>query len=506
MKKSLFFPLALILALASPLRAQDAGGDALFVITAFDLDVTGRTRPAALMREGNLVVGQELRGIDALDAYLRDRTQALTNLRTLRDTVRMSYAIGPARPDGSYPVTIVVRTEDSLNVIAFPVPEYSSHGGWGIDLRARDYNFLGSMRPLRVDLGYRSEQDGQSSFEALLDLSLPFDALGYRWGFRFENFLSYRPGLDEPFFFRNVTGLSLSLPAGFTTFTLGFHEAFVLNQENPSSRHDPHGRFQSGLYMASTIFASWSVPTGLRAGDYGELAYAISPSATFNHELSAASPVPDFRAGPFLGLSHSLGFGRTNWLGNFRQGFSFSLGNSFSHDVSRFDDRQDPFRVSLSAVGSAHFVMNGFMGASLRLQYRHWFSSNGHGFHGNGADVLRGIKSDSFTVEHMLSLNTGFPVKAFSFLPSRWFNVNWMRVFDFEFHVSPFADMAIYNDPSKGQNIAATGGLEFFVFPGIARAIYLRASFGVNILKAISEKKIPDGDNREITIGLGHFF
>ena len=478
-------------------------GDRVYVIAGFEFDIRGRTRPNALLHNARLRVGEKLHGRAGLEEYVRDRTQVLTNMRVLRDTVEMSYSVGERREDGAYPVTFTIRVEDTWNIIALPVPYYDTNTGLDLTVRARDYNFLGTMSPLRVDLGYRFDERGRSSFRLMIDSSIPFTAFGYRWNFKFENVFEYR--VEGPFFFQNTTGLSVELPFRTTWLTVGFEEAFILNEENPRRHRKTYGHFQSGMFMSSRMFASWRIPTGLITRNFGELTYTMGPSITFNHELPNW-PLHGFRRGPFANFSHSLDFGRTNWHGNHRSGLSVSLSNSFSHDFSGYDTFHDPFHATLFFSGAGHVIVNRFFGFSARLQSRNWFFFDGRGYHDNAGDVLRGIADRSMHADSMLSLNTEFPLRVLMFTPSQWLDNNRLRLFDFEFHVSPMLDMAIYNDPREGRNIAAAGGLEFIVFPAFMRALFLRVSVGVDVLELLDTRRIPGGNGREISIGLGHFF
>ena len=499
---------------ALSLEPEEYDDDRLFVVVAFEFDIRGRTRPSALLHNAELRVGEELRGRTGLEEYVRDRTQVLTNMRVLRDTVEISYSVGERRADGAYPVTLAIRVEDSWNIIAMPIPEYDTNTGFELEIRARDYNFLGTMNALRVDFGYMRDPDGRSSFEVMLDSSIPFTAWGYRWNFRFENLFQYRPESYEPFFFRNITGLSVELPLRATTLTVGFDESFILNQENPRTHrvvadgvpwYANPVNFQSGLYMATRVFASWRIPTGLTTRRFGELTYTIGPSITFNHGLPGW-PLQDFRRGPFAGVSHSLGFGRIDWHGNYRRGLSVSLSNSYHYDFFRYDGVQDPFHSTLFFTGTAHLNVTRFLGVSARIQSRRWFFFDGRGYHDNAGDVLRGIADRSMQADYMLSLNMDFPLRALVFTPSRWLDSERLRLFDFELHVSPILDLALFDDPRTGRDIAAAGGLEFIVFPGVMRALFLRLSVGVNALEFLSTRSIPGGNNREISFGLGHFF
>jgi len=150
--------------------------------------------------------------------------------------------------------------------------------------------------------------------------------------------------------------------------------------------------------------------------------------------------------------------------------------------------------------------VNRFLGVSARVQYRQWFFFNDRGYHDAAGDVLRGIADRSMNADSMLSVNTNFPIRALMFTPSQWLDSNRFRLFDFEFHVSPMLDVALYSDPARGNGVAAAGGLEFMVFPAFMRNLYLRLSVGVDVREFLDTRRIPGGSGREIFFGLGHFF
>jgi hypothetical protein len=265
------------------LELQTGDEDTLFVIMDFEFDITGRTRPDALIRNGELELGEEIRGKANLEDYIRDKTQLLINQRVLKDNVEISYSIGERRPDGVYPVSLLIKVEDSWNFIIIPMPRYSSNTGFEFIIRLRDYNFWGTMNPLMIDLGYRYDENSRSSFNLGIESNTPFRAFGYNWNFLFNNIFSYRPQTEEPFYFRSVIGLSMDLPFRTTTFTFGFEESFHLNEENLNRHQETYGEFQKGFYMASLMFVSWEIPTGLEVSRFGELTYTPRVSATFNH-------------------------------------------------------------------------------------------------------------------------------------------------------------------------------------------------------------------------------
>jgi hypothetical protein len=529
--KNLLFVLFLLFVLTAPLFAQESvpveedgvdteaasltqyppDEDKLFVIVAFEFDITGRTRPFALIRNGEFKEGERIQGETNLANYISDKTQRLTNQRVLKDNVEISCAVGEQEPDGTYPVTLNIKVEDTWNLIALPYPKYSTNTGFELYIKARDYNFLGTMNPLRVDLGYMYDENHRSSFHIGVYSNTPFTALGYDWNIVFDNFFSYRPQVEKPFYYQNNTGISMQLPFRATTFTFGFTESFNVNEENADRNKEKYGEFQEGLFMSSRLYTSWKIPTGIDVGQYGELTYTPGISATFNHELPKW-PLDEFRKGPFLGFSHSLGFGKIDWHSNYRQGFAASIGNSYSYDFFRLRSEEEPLSVSLSAGGTGHFIIADWFGISSRLQYRHWFYHDPE-YYEQAGDNLRGIADKAICADYMLSLNMDFPLRVLLFTPSKWFNNRKLSFFDFEFHFSPVIDLALYHDPKaeisfNPKNIAVSGGLEFIVFPAFMRNLYACLSVAVNLREFATARpvQLPRGSNREITFGIGHFY
>ena len=517
---------ALLLLAAFPLISQEAvlnyednakpeiilsDNDQLYVIVEFEFDIKGRTRPDALIHEGEFREGEELRGRANLEKYINDKTQILINQRVLKDNAAISYSIGERLENGAYPVTLTINVEDSWNIIALPKPVYSTNTGFELTIKARDYNFLGTMNPLRVDLGYHHDEKERDSFVLGVFSSTPFKAFGYTWNIKFDNTFSYRPDVDEPYYYQNITGLSMELPFRTTTFTFGFEESFILNDENDDRYKEKYGSFQSGLYTSSRMFTSWKIPTGLMVSRYGELTYNPGISATINHELPEW-PLHEIRKGPFMGFSHSLGFEKIDWHANYRQGISVSVGNSYTYDFFRLDNNKDPLSVSFSINGIGHFIISKFFAVSSRLMYRQWFYHDPE-YNDKAGDALRGFADKALCADYMLSLNMDFPFRALVFTPSEWFNRRKLSLFDFELQISPVIDMALYHDPSTGisfnlENIAASGGFEFIIFPAFMRNLYLRVGYVCNLRELLGTEpgKFPEGENREIYLIMGHFY
>ncbi|MDR2923927.1 MAG: hypothetical protein LBU85_11390 [Treponema sp.] len=484
----------------------------LYVIVAYEFNVKGRSRPGALLYKlidnGEFRKGETITGKTNLVKYISDITQIYTNQRVLKDNVEVNCLIGDQNDDGTYPVTITINVEDTWNIIAMPRPYYKNNV-IDITIKARDYNFLGTMYPLRIDLGYSYNEDKRHAFLLGVFFDIPFNALGYYWDFTFDNTFQYR--VDAPFYYQNETGISMELPFHSTTFTFGLNERFFLNEENSDwAKDNGYGPYQDGLYMTSNPYVSWRIPTGLTVSRYGGLIYTPRISSTFYHEFPKW-PLDEFRKGPFLSFGHSLGFGKIDWHSNYREGLSFSMGNSYQYDFN-----QMIYDISFDFTGIGHFIISDFFAISSRLMYKYWYSSSKSKYGEYASSYIRGVTDSLITAYQMFSLNLDFPFRLFIFTPSKWFNSK-ITFFDFEMHASPIIDLAVYYQKDFAADgttryypgsYIATGGLELVVFPAFMRNLYVRLGFAVNLKEFLTARpiKIPDGDNREIYLIMGHFY
>jgi len=454
----------------------------VFIVNSFSFNINGFTRKDALVYKGELKTGEELVGLSGLNFYIREKTQLLINERVLNN-VKIDYVIGQAGEDGKYPVDIFIDVIDTWNIVALPRPKYSSNSGFELIIKARDYNFLGTMSPLRLDLGYIYDEEKHNSYTFMLDSNIPFMAFDLKWEVKFYNNFNYRPDTEQPLYYNNTTGLSVEIPVKFTTITAGFNESFFLNEENSDIDKPISGNFQDGFYMSSVPYIAWKIPTGIDVFRWGELTFTPGISAVFNHEFSKW-PLDVIRKGPFFVYRHNLGFNRVDWIGNFRKGGDVYIDNSFTFDFYKSSADIQAWSINLKLSGIGHFIITDFFGISANFMYRHWFlQENGYIYAG---DVLRGVLDKDIDAQYMLSLNLDFPVRVLRFKPSEWFNKPKLRVLNFDLHLSPIIDTALYktaknNIIADSANFVISGGSEIIVFPEFFRSLYLRISLGWNL-------------------------
>lgn len=483
------------------------GENTLYYIRHIEYNITGRTRVFALIYHGKFQEGEQLQGRDALEQYLQEKIQLLVNQRVLEE-IRIDPAIGEADERGAVPVDLLVSVKDTWNIIAIPYPQYDSNSGFELTIKARDYNFFGTMSPFRIDLGYSLAQDklwnfSQGTFKFELDSDIPFNALGFNWNVNFDHIFSYTYG--EPLSYTNITGISMELPYQRTIFTFGFEEAFVLYEENEERHRTQYGDHFDGFYLSSRLFTRWKIPLGLMVPLYGEVSWTPEVSGKINYRF--LGELDDIRKGPALSFNHTLGFGRINWINNYRDG-----AEALAKNENTWNFYKNSWNKNFSLSLIYHKPLVSFFGISSRLQYRHWFDSYyENDYYNEGGDVLRGILNRSLNARYMLSWNMDFPLQVLRFMPSEWLHNRKLHFFDFELHLSPFVDMALIDAPLNNKNFTPremifSGGFEVIIFPAFMRSIYLRFSAGFDLNEFAASKKLPAGNNREFFIGLGHFY
>jgi hypothetical protein len=508
MKAGLLLTIVCLL-LAPPLPAQETPGSPaespVYVIRNIDFNVTGRSRPYALRYHGKLEEGEELAGREALEFYIKDRTQLLVNQRVLKDDVSIVYTLGEAEPDGRIPVSLLVTVSDTWNIMIFPKPLWDSNDGFDLTLKARDYNFFGTMNPIRVDLGYQLNTRRESNFNFLIDTDIPFSALGFNWNINFDNQFDY--SWKESLGYTNTSGISMELPWRRSTFTFDLtHQINWYPKNDLWEQNQGYGKFFEGLFNSISTGVDWRLPTGVDVFGFGELIYTprIRQSINYNPGSWDMKEWREFRQSHATSLDQTLGFGRVDWIGNFRRGLDVYFENSNSYNYTR-----RAWNNSYTLNAAAHFLPVDYFGVTSRLQFRHWFYNfpRDRPLHYEAGDVLRGVLNSHVAADFMLSLNLEFPYRI-AIRPSNWFKVSKLRLFNFELFLSPFLDIALAHlpKPYNGQDTLTAyyaGGMEIFIFPDIMRSFYIRLSAGFDLDKFFWDYSIPPV---EFFFGLGHFF
>lgn len=402
--------------------------DSIFVIDAFHFSIEGRTRENALINAAELTKGQEISGISALKNYIEEKTQLLYNQRVI-ESASVDYSINQINEAGKYPVDIYVNIKDTNNIGIFPDPKYSTDYGFGLSLILIDNNFFGTMQPFKTKIGYQYDDLGRSNYILELEANIPLRIFGINWILYSDNEFIYRPKVSNPLFYVNTTGFYTNLHFNSVTITPGFSVSTVLNQE------------------------------------------------IFNPDKTSYSDCHSLHFGP------QIMFSSIDWFDNFRNGYSISLFQSFDYYFysKKFD--MNPWGIFYGTAGIIHHNFDSFSGISSRLMFRNWtISSISH----NAGDVLRGIVDKDVSADLTLSLNLDLSFKILMFRPSEWLNNKKLEIFNFDLHVNPFLDIALYRSPSITtdnifDSLLASIGIEVVIFPYKFRSFCLRVSYGRNL-------------------------
>lgn len=475
---------------------QSAAGEGVqpevYAIRNIDFVIKGFTNVNILRYKADIRSGTSFPNKISLERYLAEHRQLLLNERVLAE-VEIEYSLVQTGP-GAYFVDVTVRTTDSWNIIGLPYFRYDTNDGLLLSLRGRDYNFLGSMQALVVNIDYQNDENGQNSYGGYTFFGVPFRISGHDGGINASQKLSVHAD-DRPVTSISDLGLWVRfLEPGFP-LTLSLAQSLLLNPDEVLNDVDPY-------FALSSLSLSASIPTRCEVGRLGSIAY--------NHTLAAYlywrpdAIVRDDRKGFTAYYAHGVSFGRIDWIKNMRRGLSVSITNTLKHNFLTLVDTLD-----LDYFMEYHATIGGRLGFNARLV---GFSSLTDTKRTDLGTYIRGVKTSRLWGTDVLFATVEAPIKLFDFPTHLVIGKNW---FDFELQASPFFDFGyVENGVSAplADKLWYGSGLEFIVYPLRMRTFIVRASLGLDLDAVIKTKSFTapsprDGQSPyEIFFGLGLFF
>jgi len=462
---------------------SDGKAEPEFIIRNINYTIDGTTRESILSHYLNIKSGQSFASKDDLLNCLDTKVQLIDNQRTLaQGSIDASYSKNPNNPDITF-VDLEIYIKDSWNYIVLPYAKYDSNEGFLLSLRGRNYNFLGGMETLSINLDYLKPDGGASEYSLNGGLELPFYLWGYDWNFSFDEDVIVSP--DSPVSIETKAGISMDIPLNNLTWQASINQEFYLNKEGESDA--------DGYYMITAARVGGSIPTGLDLPLLGKMNYAAGIITSYAYK--PFDVLSEERKGYELGGQHGISAGQINWQGNFRDGISFSADQNLRYNFTR------ELWLSNMDIELQYHKFFGWGGISSRLKGFYLYNRTGEGIGG----PIRGILNSRLNGNSAIFLNVDFPVKIWIWFLDRWF----------EGHISPFFDYALVK-PDGGDFSLTEGwysaGIEGFAFFKAARSIYLRLSLGVD-MEAILDGALPgdpaprDGESiYALYLGLGHHY
>ena len=235
------------------------------------------------------------------------------------------------------------------------------------------------------------------------------------------------------------------------------------------------------LYLTESAYLNFPVILA-QIEKSGNITWVPSASVTWNWDPTDITArwdgitYADLK-GPDIIVGHSLATGRVDWLGNYRQGYSASMSQSLSYDVSN-----STYTTSVSVSGEYYRAFK-YAGFASRLYVFKNFGSNSE-----EGSRIRGIRDAYISTDSALLLNIDVPIKVLQTDWVGWGAPRWMSWLDFEMQLSPFIDIALGNNNAAHRNYNPkdgwyAAGFEIIGFPNKMRSIQGRISFGIDAVR-----------------------
>ena len=492
-----------------------------YKITDVEYSISGITTKSSLKQKIPVDTNTIFSSKEDLERYLQDLQKQLQNNRIF--TSAKVSIISLSSSENFDEVSILIETKDSWNIIGLPYPSYDSNTGLKFKLKLKDYNFLGSMEVFDSTLNYVFEEE-KNNHEFDLNFTIPFptfNLLTLTSNANADFNLAYSIGDDYVKFKTSQTIIFSKDINDVMAFSLGLKNTFFINPDYIENNDI--------FYFNEKI--EFSTPIKLaKIENVGNLLWTPKFSFAFNWDFDAFEGIANNGLlsselhGSVISLGQSINIARINWYNNFRNGFSFNVTQNVDFNLLLRN-----IFPQYAVNTEFHKKINDNFGISTRQQL--FFNINEN--LSEKGDLLRGIKNNLFKTSSGIILNFDLPIKI---VQTDWvtffnnFNLswNWTKMFDFEFQISPFFDMALCrNEHTNTHYLIEDGyfsnGLEILVYPNIMKSIVGRISLGFDTVKLLQKfgennKKLDNftnnlfnttwrkGENWELYIGIGLFY
>jgi len=469
-----------------------------YQIQFVEYHITGRTREYPLSLKIPIDTTTVFDSIESYNNYISLLKQNFLNQRVLESITIDSVFLEKEESTQPIQVQLIIHTVDSWNFIAFPYPKYDSNDGLSLKLKAKDYNFLGSMNELEYELVYFSEiptytdkylhtipleYDTGKGIAATLSFDYPFKigSVDSSWSNTITG--AYVFGSDAPYI---VSGNGLNFKYPINTFSIDFNitETYTYNSYYEDDNDSSYTTTDFTISLPFTLYNSDRFGKFILT-PFTNLYFNADSDILTDESISLGMQNADLND-PELAEGLTFGINTINWVNNFRKGISENItiksiylleSESFNPEIEYTSTLYSPFN---------QFAINGRITAFYNISNS---DTRPVGYY------MRGILDTDEYVSKAAILNFDIPISIFT---TNWqgMNIPHSHYFDFELQISPFIDIALC---SSDTNFLVTSGFEIIVYPLKMRSIQVRGSLGFNLtdINDISD---------EIYVGLGLFY
>jgi len=393
----------------------------VFVISEIIYLIDGNTREKALRALSELEIGMSFPSLEALKKSLENERQELLNARVFKSV--NAQAIELSRKENIHDFRIIISVVDAITITPIFFPKYDSNIGIRLASKIDWDNFLGTMTNAYLGMGinFRPKDSGNK-----------WEISGWNINPSLSNIR-----LSKKMFF------SASMQQSYE------EKEFVDTVDSDKSYH--YGYYLTGL----------SVKTSFKL--YEKISYFASLGVSFRYGYSGnlgPNPKRPYELIP----SNGLNYGRIDWFGNFRKGFSTTLSNS--HGLGVADNGEFQYSGSVNATASYYLPFWKRFNLYTRLTaFYHW------GLPKSPATLIRGVRDNTMSGYVGAVFNASL---AFQF----W---RFEKVWDAQIH--PFFDLGIvYNnenfDSFRDYNYSM--GFDLVLFLDVLPSFVATGSVGID--------------------------
>ena len=464
--------------------------DTAYKIESVEYSIKGLTKAGPLSVKVPIDKNRVFASREEFDTYIAELNTEFHNMRTIESHEITFDFLEPQ--NNITPVKLKIHVKDTWNIIALPYPSFDSNRGLQFKLKLKDFNFLGSLEPLTMDLIYNRNNEGKSSFEFGSGFTLPFyiNPVNFLWTTNMGISINEDKKLDFDF----DTGLSASCKLGvdWITLTAGITQSIDVS----ASPSEKDYYLTNGFYtsLAFDIYKNQTLGT-----------ITWTPYFGIDGNWKFTKITKENKKGLNINWSHSFGMGKVNWINNFRQGFTVNLDNSYKYNTYKKGNVDISF--NLETKGFYSFLDR----IGLYGRFDFFYNLFGKTSSEHTGKILRGILNKRIETDTAFSFNFDVPIKIGVFKWEEITGVEWTRFFGFELHITPFFDMALVHDKNTNTYYNPkhgwySGGLEIIMYPIKMRSIYARISYGHDLREIKNKDGYAKRDGKpvsEIFIGIG---
>ncbi len=421
--KRFWMIIALFAGLGTVLTAGESSGN-IYRIRKITVDTHGgKTRTKALLKEMDLKEGDEFPNKESLEKALARQQQDLVNQRVF-ESAALSVKESPEKGTaGVKNVEISVDIMDSNTFYLIPYPKYSTNDGFRLGLKTFYDNAFGTMADfyLGTNITFKYFEDTEWENTA--------------W--------TINPEINN-------------VKIGRLDYDFG-----LLQQKSYSERKEGDTYLKRYKYYNTAL----NVSTTFHFGSDNKYYYSLNPSFGLNYAYKGIGYEED-REPFYFSFSHSLGYSRIDWFGNFREGYSMSVYNALRYTMKESDSK-------FTSTLGAHAKYLKILGPRLNFMTRGAVKGAINGDLDGLGSQLRGVEDSTMYGLFGMFWNMDLNIAV----------IKWKGVGEAQFQ--PFFDIGF--SKRKGENFKTDkdlrygSGADFILYLDKLKSLHARLTVGFDL-------------------------